>query len=63
MLPSPCIDVCKMVKRTGVCRGCGRTVAEIKRWKDASEAEQLAILAQLPARRQLMVDDDECAVG
>jgi uncharacterized protein len=33
------------------CLGCARTLAEIARWGVMSEAEQAAVLAQLPARR------------
>jgi hypothetical protein len=58
MAPSPCIDRCKILKRTGVCRGCGRTRDEIALWRRSSEAEQAAILASLPARAPLMVEDE-----
>jgi predicted Fe-S protein YdhL (DUF1289 family) len=54
---SPCINICKIVERTGVCRGCGRTLEEIKAWRDASDDEKRTILARLPARRALMVDE------
>ena len=47
---SPCINVCRIDGRTGWCEGCRRTVAEITRWPLASDAERLAILADLPAR-------------
>jgi predicted Fe-S protein YdhL (DUF1289 family) len=32
------------------CLGCRRTLGEIARWGEMSEAEQAAVLAQLPAR-------------
>ncbi len=47
---SPCNNVCRIDSRTGWCEGCRRTAAEITRWPLASEAEQRAILAELPAR-------------
>ena len=32
------------------CMGCKRTLNEIARWGEMSDAEQASILAQLPAR-------------
>ena len=49
-LRSPCINVCRIEPRSGLCEGCKRTTDEIMRWPYASEAEQAAILADLPAR-------------
>jgi predicted Fe-S protein YdhL (DUF1289 family) len=49
-LRSPCINVCRIDRRSGLCEGCKRTVDEITRWPLASEAEQAAILADLPGR-------------
>jgi predicted Fe-S protein YdhL (DUF1289 family) len=53
---SPCVDVCKIVQRTGHCRGCGRTAAEIRNWQRSSDAEKEAILACLPERLWAMSD-------
>ena len=50
-VPSPCTNVCRIERRSGWCEGCRRTVAEIMAWPTASEAEQRAILAELPTRR------------
>lgn len=50
--PSPCIGVCRLDPDRRVCLGCGRTLAEIARWRDASPAERRAILARLAARRR-----------
>ena len=47
---SPCIDVCKIDKISGLCRGCLRTVPEIKAWKDLSHKQQNALLAELERR-------------
>jgi predicted Fe-S protein YdhL (DUF1289 family) len=58
---SPCVDICKIVQRTGYCRGCGRTAAEIRTWQRASEAEKEAILACLPERLMAMGDFDVSA--
>lgn len=47
----PCIDVCKIDKDSGWCRGCLRTKKEIKHWKDYSKQERRAILEELATRR------------
>jgi predicted Fe-S protein YdhL (DUF1289 family) len=49
-LSSPCIDVCTMDAKTGLCIGCARTIAEIAGWSAMSEAERRSIMAGLPAR-------------
>ena len=49
-LRSPCTNVCRIDSRSGFCEGCKRTADEIMRWPLASEAEQAAILAELPGR-------------
>jgi uncharacterized protein len=51
---SPCVDVCKMDKTTGWCRGCLRTKDEIKRWKDFSKKERAAVVEQIERRGQLL---------
>ncbi len=53
---SPCSNVCKMHEPTGWCQGCARTIPEIKAWSRADDAERLAILARLPERRGVLVD-------
>lgn len=35
------------------CRGCQRTLEEIARWSDMSDAEREAVLAQLAARKEV----------
>ncbi|HJS79551.1 MAG TPA: DUF1289 domain-containing protein [Vitreimonas sp.] len=49
-ISSPCIKVCAVSGQTGLCIGCGRTLAEIAAWGAMSEAERKAIMADLPAR-------------
>lgn len=49
---SPCVAVCILDPRTGWCRGCYRTIAEIAGWLDMSEAERRRVMAALPARRE-----------
>jgi uncharacterized protein len=49
-VPSPCINVCRIDRRSGWCEGCRRTVDEITRWPLANDTERLAILDELPKR-------------
>lgn len=49
--PSPCVRVCRLDAEGRFCLGCGRTLGEIARWRDAAPAERRAILARLAARR------------
>jgi len=39
---SPCIKVCQL-DLDARCRGCGRTVDEITRWRGMSAAERIAV--------------------
>ena len=48
---SPCNKVCVMDAEGRYCLGCARTLDEIARWGEMSDAERNAVLAQLPARR------------
>jgi uncharacterized protein len=50
-MKSPCKDVCVMDDRSGLCRGCARTLDEIARWASMSDAEREKILAALPSRK------------
>lgn len=56
-MKSPCIKVCVMNPQTGYCRGCRRTLGEIARWSEMSDAEREAVLAELPTRPE----DASCA--
>jgi hypothetical protein len=50
-ISSPCIKVCAVSGETGLCIGCGRSLAEIASWGSLDEARRLAIMAELPTRR------------
>lgn len=50
---TPCIRVCKVDRITGLCVGCGRTVAEIASWASFDERARCAIMAELPERMKL----------
>jgi len=51
-VPSPCINVCRMNPRIGLCEGCWRTLDEIAGWSALSGEQKSAVLARLTARRQ-----------
>lgn len=36
-VPSPCIGICRMDAKTGLCEGCARTIDEIANWSTASD--------------------------
>jgi uncharacterized protein len=47
---TPCIKVCQMDPRLGLCLGCKRTLDEIGRWAAMSDAEREKILKELGSR-------------
>ena len=49
---SPCLGICLMDPATRMCRGCLRTIDEIRAWYEASAAEKRIILGRLEARRR-----------
>jgi predicted Fe-S protein YdhL (DUF1289 family) len=50
-VPSPCINVCEMDVRSGLCRGCARTIDEIIAWSKLDDDAKRKVWALLPARR------------
>jgi len=50
-IASPCIDVCQIDADSGFCAGCHRTLDEIADWSILNDAEKLAVLRALPARK------------
>lgn len=49
-ISTPCIKVCAVSGQTGLCIGCGRTLAEIAGWGGMDEQRRQAIMDELPAR-------------
>ena len=47
---SPCIKVCVIDAVSGLCAGCGRSLAEIAGWAGMSDAERRRIMQELPSR-------------
>jgi uncharacterized protein len=54
VIKSPCIDVCRIDAAEDVCVGCYRTLDEIARWQQMSDAERDRVLEELPARRRTL---------
>ncbi|MBC7668690.1 DUF1289 domain-containing protein [Caulobacter sp. DWR2-3-1b2] len=49
-IATPCVKVCAVDGRTGVCLGCRRTLPEIAGWARLSDEERAAIMTALPLR-------------
>jgi len=49
-MQTPCVKVCTLDARSGLCLGCGRTLDQIARWAGMTEAERTRIMAELAAR-------------
>ena len=47
---TPCIMVCVVDPVSGLCIGCGRTIAEISLWPEMSDEERHAVMSGLSAR-------------
>ena len=50
MIETPCVKICTLDARAGLCLGCGRTVDEITRWSSMNISERARVMAELPAR-------------
>ena len=48
---SPCNKVCVMDEHNRYCLGCKRTLGEIARWGEMTDAERMLVLAGLAARQ------------
>lgn len=49
--PSPCISICRMDARTGLCEGCLRTIDEIAQWSTATEEYKRAVWVEIRRRQ------------
>jgi predicted Fe-S protein YdhL (DUF1289 family) len=50
MIETPCVKICTLDARAGLCLGCGRTVDEITRWSRMDASERARVAADLSAR-------------
>ncbi len=53
-IETPCDKICTVDPASGLCIGCGRSLAEIARWTAYSDAERARIMAELPQRLAAM---------
>jgi predicted Fe-S protein YdhL (DUF1289 family) len=53
-IETPCEQICIVDPPSGLCRGCGRSLAEIERWTAYSDGERSRIMDQLPRRLEVM---------
>jgi predicted Fe-S protein YdhL (DUF1289 family) len=49
-IETPCTKVCVVDPVSGLCRGCGRSLAEIASWTSLSAEERRRVMAELPNR-------------
>lgn len=63
MIETPCVKVCTLDARAGLCLGCGRTVGEIAGWSAMSADERHRIMAELRARLAAHGQADHAAAG
>lgn len=50
-VPSPCVDVCRMNARSGLCDGCWRRIDEIVAWSGLDDAARRAVWRAIEQRR------------
>jgi uncharacterized protein len=63
MSSTPCIKLCILDEPSGLCQGCGRTLAEIAGWGALDEEARLAIMAVLPQRLARSREERRAASG
>ena len=48
---SPCVAICRLDERTGLCLGCHRTIDEIRDWPILAPDERNRVLESIEERR------------
>jgi hypothetical protein len=56
--PSPCVSICRLDDKTGLCVGCFRNIDEIRDWMIMLPAERQETLRRIGERRK-SVDPSE----
>ena len=51
MIESPCTGICQLNLKSGLCKGCNRTVEEIIGWIRSSDTDKKKILLKINNRR------------
>jgi len=52
--PSPCINVCRMDPKTGLCEGCFRSIEEIAQWSTATEEMKRRVWKEIRKRQEAL---------
>ena len=52
MIASPCIGICRIDERSGLCLGCARTGDEIAMWGEMPQDGRQSVWVELPERRK-----------
>jgi predicted Fe-S protein YdhL (DUF1289 family) len=47
---TPCVKICVVDPLSGLCIGCGRTVAEISLWPEMTDEQRRAVMSGLSER-------------
>lgn len=63
MIQTPCVKICTLDARSGLCLGCGRTIGEIASWTSLSDAERARITAELADRLARFAAEPAAATG
>ena len=58
MIVTPCEKICIVDPASGLCRGCGRSVAEIEHWTAYSDKGRERIMSELPLRLEAIEQAD-----
>ena len=51
---SPCISVCRIDQKAGLCEGCYRTLDEIAVWPELPDAQRRQIIREARQRNSLL---------
>ncbi|MES0879085.1 DUF1289 domain-containing protein [Roseibium sp. SCP14] len=51
-MKSPCINICQIDQKRGLCTGCLRSLDEIAGWASFSDDERAEVLSDLDRRRE-----------
>jgi predicted Fe-S protein YdhL (DUF1289 family) len=56
-IETPCIKICTLDPKSGLCLGCGRSVDEIAGWSRLSAEERTKIMSTLRHRLETLEDN------
>ncbi len=57
-IESPCVDICQLNMKTGICTGCFRTMDEISQWIELSDDDKREVLRTAKDRERKILPDD-----